>query len=102
MNITVKATNDTEDTLRLWKLSINSRIQDYTKPSHFEEHKRPGEQADFFVPDMKGSFFLAILISAFPSQGIKPYHGTVTVDGQEYPFKNVDAYHDAVIHVARP
>jgi hypothetical protein len=110
MRVEIQATNDGlpmflarlnphRDTYRQWKISLNKHIKDYKSKAHFEAHKRPGDSISFFVDPLKGSFFISILISAFPSVGVKPYHGTITVDGREYKFRNVDAYHEAIIKV---
>ena len=88
-----------KDTYRFWKISVNKHLKDYKVGSTVTVERLPGGFARFKMRRPKGEFFIAILISAFPSVGVKPYHGTIIIDGKKYSFQNVDAYHEAVIEV---
>jgi len=107
MRIEVWATNSTltqrlfkrEDVARLLKVSVNKHIKDYRKKSDFTVQFNPRHRANFIVPTPKGPFFVAILISAFPSAGIKTYHGWVKIDGLQFNFDTTDAYHEVLVPI---
>lgn len=91
--------NPNRDLLRALKVSINKRISDYKALADFACGIEPARTIRFLMPTPKPPFNMSILISAFPSQGTAPYHGTLKCKYGIYTFKNTDAYHDAVIQI---
>jgi hypothetical protein len=107
MRIEVWATNSTlaqrllkrEDVTRLLKVSVNKHIKNYKSKSDFMVPFNPGQRVNFITPTPKGPFFVTLLISAFPSAGIKPYHGWGEIDGLRFNFDTTDAYHEVLVPI---
>jgi len=83
---------------RVWKVSVNKHIKDYRTKADLDAIQRDGDRLTLENKNKKPRF-LSLLISSFECK----YAGTVKIKLNNLTitrsFRDVDAYHEAVIWV---